>query len=183
MNKPNIKQHLRGVFFALVIIGSHNVLSAATLCVNPGGTNGCYASIVAAVAAAAANDTINVAAGTYHEYVVIDKPLSIIGQNRQTTIIEAMGQPNGFNIDGLNNPGLANVTITGFTVHNANFEGIVATNSSFVRIWGNNVVGNDRNLDINNFTCAGIPSWETGEDFDCGEGIHLSLRDLKQPSL
>ena len=174
MNKPNIKQHLRGVFFALVIIGSHNVLSAATLCVNPGGTNGCYASIVAAVAAAAANDTINVAAGTYHEYVVIDKPLSIIGQNRQTTIIEAMGQPNGFNIDGLNNPGLANVTITGFTVHNANFEGIVATNSSFVRIWGNNVVGNDRNLDINNFTCPGIPSWETGEDFDCGEGIHLS---------
>jgi parallel beta-helix repeat protein len=172
MNKPNVIQYLCRGFFALAIIGSCNALSAATLCVNPGGTNGCYASINAAVAAAAANDTIDVAAGTYSEYVVIDKPLSIIGENRQTTIIEAVGLPNGFNIDGLNNPGLANITITGFTVQNAKFEGIVATNSSFVRIWGNNVVGNDRNLSGN--TCPDIPSWETSEDFDCGEGIHLS---------
>lgn len=174
MKKPNIIRYGRRILFALAILGSHSVLSAATLCVNPGGTNGCYDSIGAAVAAAAANDTIDVAAGTYSEYVVIDKPLSIIGKNRHTTIIDATGLPNGFNVDGLDNPGLANVTITGFTVQNANFEGIVATNCSFVRIWGNNVVGNDRNLDINNFACPGIPSWETGEDFDCGEGIHLS---------
>jgi hypothetical protein len=174
MNRSNIKQQLRGILFALAMVGSHSVLSAATLCVNPGGINGCYDSIVTAVAAAAANDTIDVAAGTYQEYVVIDKPLSIIGENRNTTIIEAMGLPNGFNIDGLNNPGLANVTITGFTVQNANFEGIVATNSSFVRIWGNNVAGNDRNLDPSIPDCPGIPSWETAEGFDCGEGIHLS---------
>ena len=171
MNKPNIIQHGRRIFFALAMLSSVSVISAATLCVNPGGTNGCYASIVAAVAAAAANDTIRVAPGTYAEYVVIPKPLSIIGVN---SIIEAMGRPNGFNVDGLNNPGLANVTIKGFTVQNANFEGIVATNCSFIRIWGNNVVGNNRKININNFTCPGIPSWETGEDFDCGEGIHLS---------
>jgi hypothetical protein len=29
-------------------------------------------------------------------------------------------------------------------------------------------------LNINNLTCPGIPSFETAEDFDCGEGIHLS---------
>lgn len=37
---------------------------AATLCVNPGGTKGCHSTIGAAVSAAAAGDTINVASGT-----------------------------------------------------------------------------------------------------------------------
>ena len=102
MNKANIRQHPRTTFFALAMLCSHGALCAATLCVNPGGTNGCYDSIVIAVAAAAANDTINVAVGTYSEYVVIDKPLSIVGENGHTTIIEALGLPDGFNIDGLN---------------------------------------------------------------------------------
>ena len=61
MKKPTYYTTCAQNFFALAILGSHSVLSAATLCVNPGGTNGCYASINAAVAAAAANDTIDVA--------------------------------------------------------------------------------------------------------------------------
>jgi parallel beta-helix repeat protein len=164
---------------AIVVLGfaltvADNQLFAATLCVNPGGTNGCYASINAAVAAASPYDTIQVATGTYSEYVVIPKPLSIVGQNASNTIVDATALPNGLNVDGLDNPGLANVNITGLTVQNANFEGIVVTNSSTVRIWGNNILNNNKNLDPNTKTCPGIPMWETAEGFDCGEGIHLS---------
>jgi len=151
-----------------------NLLFANTLCVNPGGTNGCYASINAAVAAAAANDTISVQAGTYNEDVVVNKPLSIVGAGRASTTVDASGQANGFNVDGLDTPGLGNVTITGFTVQNANFEGIVITDATFVNIWGNTVANNDKGLNVNGGTCPGLPSWETSESEDCGEGIHLS---------
>lgn len=176
-----VKQHFPAALALLTVLafgpilgGQHNLLFAATLCVNPGGTNGCYASISAAVAAASAYDTIQVASGTYSEYVVIPKPLSIVGQDASNTIVDATALPNGFNVDGLDNPGLANVNITGLTVQNANFEGIVVTNSSTVRIWGNNILDNNKNLDPNTKTCPGIPMWETAEGFDCGEGIHLS---------
>jgi parallel beta-helix repeat protein len=146
---------------------------AATLCVNPGGSKGCFASIGAAVAAASPNDTINVAQGTYKEDVVIGKPLSLIGFNQANTTIDATGLPNGVYVDGIDNPGLSNVVVTGFTIKNANFEGILVTNSSFVTVWSNNVTNNDLNLEPSIPACPGIPDFETGEAFDCGEGVHL----------
>ena len=153
------------------------MLFANTLCVNPGGTNGCYATISAAVAAASTGDTINVKPGVYREDVIVNKPVSIVGTKPVITIVDAEGQANGFNIDGLNNPGLANVTITGFTVRNAQFEGIVITNASYVNVWGNVVSANDKGLDLGTFTCPGLPPWETSEEEDCGEGIHLNAVD------
>jgi parallel beta-helix repeat protein len=170
------------VLFAVVAIGpmfgiASNQLFAATLCVNPGGTGGCFATIGAAVAAASANDTIRVAAGHYAEDVVIGKPLSLVGANRENTIIDATGLSNGIYIDGLDNPGLSNVVVTGFTLKGANFEGILVTNASFVTIWGNEVIHNDKSLQPSIPACPGIPSFETAEDFDCGEAIHLSGAD------
>jgi parallel beta-helix repeat protein len=147
---------------------------AATLCVNPGGKSGCYAKIQDAVNAAAAYDTINVAQGTYKEDVVIGRPLSLVGHNSSNTVIDASGLLNGVYIDGLDNPGLANVVVTGFTVKNANIEGIVITNASNVTVSYNQVLNNNLGLDINDVTCPGAPPWETLEGFDCGEGIHLS---------
>ena len=58
------------------ILGTGNLLFAATLCVNPGGTGGCFSTINSAVAAASPNDTVKVAAGSYAEDVVIGKALS-----------------------------------------------------------------------------------------------------------
>jgi nitrous oxidase accessory protein NosD len=92
----------------------------------------------------APGDTIQVAPGTYSEDVIIGKSLSLIGASSANTIIDAKGQANGVYIDGLDNPSLSEVVVTGFTVQNANFEGILQ------------------------------PAFETNEDFDCGEGIHLS---------
>jgi hypothetical protein len=53
--------------------------AVAELCVNPGGTAGCYDSIQAAVNAASAGSTIRVAAGTYYEAIVVSKSLTLEG--------------------------------------------------------------------------------------------------------
>lgn len=148
--------------------------SAAVLCVNPQGHHGCFSSIGAAVAAAAANDTVQVQPGTYRESVVIGKPLSLIGAGRNSTVIDAAGRPNGIFVDGIDNSGLADVVISGFTVENANFEGIVVANASAVTVWANRLANNDAGLQPSSAACPGIPSWETAEGFDCGEAIHLS---------
>ena len=147
--------------------------SAATLCVNAHGS-GCYATISEAVAHAASGDTIQVAQGVYNEDVIIGRSLTLVGHNAANTNIDATGLANGIYIDGLDNPGLSGVSVTGFTVQNANFEGILITNASNVMVTGNRVAGNDRSLDFATKTCPGLPAFETAEGEDCGEGIHLS---------
>jgi nitrous oxidase accessory protein NosD len=151
--------------------------AGATLCVKPGGKSGCFATIGAAVAAAAPNDTILVAQGTYKEQVTITKPLSLVGANLENTIIDATGDATGIFINGTAsapNSGVTDVTVTGFTVENANFEGILVSNASNVTIAKNEVVNNDKALDAATGSCPGIPAFETNEGFDCGEGIHLT---------
>jgi len=150
-------------------------LAAATLCVNPDGSAGCQKTIGAAVAAASPGDTVNVAAGTYKEDLNIFQPITLIGANAASTIIDATGLANGIYVDGIDNPNLANVFISGFTVQNANFEGILVTNASAVTISGNIVTNNDKNIVLSETApaCPGLPDFETGETFDCGEGIHL----------
>lgn len=156
--------------------------SAATLCVNQNPKSGCaYTTIGAAVAAATAGDTISVAPGHYAEDVHITQPVSLIGAGAQWTVINAKGLANGIFIDGINGaatitPGsntLVNVTVSGFSVLNANFEGILALNASNVTLWANRVKGNDRALEPGTGMCPGIPDFETNEGDDCGEGIHL----------
>jgi len=53
--------------------------AAATLCVEPGGGNGCYRTITLAVDAAQAGDTIRVAQGTYVEFVFLNKSVVLEG--------------------------------------------------------------------------------------------------------
>jgi len=68
--------------------------NGATVCVNPGGTGGCFASVQGAVDAAASGDTITIAAGTYVENVLIDgKRLDIVGDDPTTTLIVENGCP------------------------------------------------------------------------------------------
>ena len=107
------------------------------------------------------------------EDVTIQTPLSLVGTGRGQSIIDAVGLSNGIYIDGLDNPGLSKVVVTGFTIENANFEGILVTNASFVTLWNNEVINNDRSLNVSTLKCPGQPPFETNEDFDCGEGIHL----------
>ena len=146
---------------------------AASSCVKPGGGGGCFSTIGAAVAAASPGSTIKVGPGTYKETVVIGKSLSLIGTNPNNTIIDAKGLPNAIYVDGLDNPGLSNVLVSGFTLENANFEGLLVTNTTDLTIKGNHILNNDTLLDIDDDLCPGQPPFETGEDFDCGEGVHI----------
>ena len=146
---------------------------AASLCVAPGGTGGCYATISAAVAAAKPGSTIKVWPGTYKENVVIGKSLSLLGSGSANTIINAAGLNNAVYVDGLDNPGLSNVVVSGFTLKNANFEGILITNASDITVRSNYVTHNNNNLDVEAGMCPGIPDFETSEGMDCGEGIHI----------
>lgn len=147
--------------------------AGAVLCVDPK-IPACFPTIGAAVAASASGDTINVGTGTYREDVVITQPLSLIGADQGTTYIDATGKSNGIFVDGTATAaGIADVVISGFTVENANFEGILVVNAANVTVWGNKVVNNTKGLDIVNMVCPGQPAFETSEGDDCGEGIHL----------
>lgn len=159
----------------LISVSSQNA-SAKTLCVNTAGSNGCYKTISSAVAAASAWDVINVWPGTYKEDVVIGMPLSLIGSGAQSTTIDATGQPNGVFVDGFDHRGLSYVIVQGFTVMNAQWEGVLVVNASDVTIRNNNINNNDKAPAM--FTgdptgCSGQPSFELDETGDCGGGLHL----------
>src|SRR5436853_7529156 len=71
----------------------HLVKAASDVCVNPGGSGGCFGSINAAVAAVDPGGTITVRAGNYAENVVIDKPLTLKG-NGNAVVRPAVSSPN-----------------------------------------------------------------------------------------
>jgi hypothetical protein len=154
--------------------------AAWTLCVNPAGSNGCYSKIQDAVNHASANDVIEVGPGTYKEYVIIGKPVSIIGAGAESTIVDATNLPHGFFVDGFDHPGLKNVTLAGFTVENAMFEGIVVVSAWDVVIQDDHVINNDKSPGLA-FTgdltgCPDQPGsgmYENDETGDCGGAIHL----------
>jgi hypothetical protein len=162
--------------YAAMMLSAFPALGA-NVCVNPGGTHGCEKTIQDAVNVASAGDTIDVARGTYAGNVIVDRPIALLGAGVGTTIIEAMGLANGIHVDGYDHAGLSRVIIRGFTIQNANNQGILVTNASDVTIAGNHVTGNDRalQLDPSGPTCPGLPPYLVAfQGFDCGEGIQLS---------
>src|SRR5438552_17255803 len=99
------------VCLSVVLCGLSQVAAGATLCVQKNPSPGCpYPSISAAVAAAA-GDVVQVSQGTYKEDVVIGKAISLVGANRNNTIIDATGLKNGIYVDGLDNAGLSVVSV------------------------------------------------------------------------
>ena len=90
----------------------------ATLCVNPGGTGGCFASIQAAVDAAVSRDRIEIAAGTYVGGVSIPArkgTITIDGAGAGLTVLD--GQNPNLHLlivsGGGTRPTISNLTLTG----------------------------------------------------------------------
>lgn len=93
-------------------------------------------TIQQAVNTANQGDTIFVKAGTYFENVLVNKNLSIIGENRTTTIV------NGSNTGTVFYVNTASVTIKGFTVTHGSDTGIFLYRSNNSIITENNVAQN-----------------------------------------
>lgn len=154
--------------------------SAKTLCVVPNGSGTCYAKIQQAVNNAAPGDIVRVAAGEYDEEVTIGIPLSLLGAGAEQTTIDATNLAHGIFVDGLGHPGLNDVNIIGFTVENAQFEGILVVSAADVVVRDNHVIDNDKSpgLAFNGLPvpCVGQPgagTYETDESGDCGGAIHF----------
>ncbi|HET6186756.1 MAG TPA: NosD domain-containing protein [Trebonia sp.] len=144
-----------------------------------------FTTIQSAVNAAPAGSTVVVCPGTYHEQVVISKPLTLTG--KQATIDETGVTP-AFQVTL---PGLGTQTIfaavvmtssgidfTGFRVQHAQGEGILAAGLggtvSGIVISRNAVVHNDLGGGVppksTYFQCAA----EGQAPGDCGEGVHFA---------
>jgi len=101
-------------------------------------------------------DTIYISSGIYYENIIVDKPLTIIGEGADTTIVDGMGlNEHIFNIIS------DNVEITGFTIMNCSigFSGIRVNNNScnihnnvFSDCGGGVELWNVENVDIHNNT-------------------------------
>ena len=132
-----------------------------------------FATIQEAVDAANQGDTIMVSEGIYHESLVIDRTLTLVGENRNTTIIESsdLGAWTGVSIKA------DNVSLSGFTIRNSRwpedqiatagidttevpFNGIIISNNIIVGfstgiallVQNNSVIS--RNIVINNTNCG-----------------------------
>ena len=107
--------------------------------------------------------------------MVIGKPLSLVGSGAGSSVIDATGLPNGIVLDGYDNPGLNNVTVAGFSVKNALYEGVLVVSTSNATILNNRIVNNDKEGPVfgSGPACNGQPAYETDESGDCGGALHL----------
>jgi hypothetical protein len=140
------------LIFPLMLVFATPV-SAATRCVNPGGTGGCYGSIQAAVNAANGGDVIHVYSGNYDESVNLSDmntvgDLTVITVNASgvptpgTVTVEYHGiEPEFYTSPQLN----GDLTIDGFIVHSER-PGIE------VEVDGG--AGANRNVEIRNVTAT-----------------------------
>jgi hypothetical protein len=110
---------MRGLVHALCLTASvvgiaaaASAAAAAQLCVGP--NPGCFATLQAAVDAAADGDTIKVAAGTFAGGVTIDVSVKIIGAGVSRTVISGGGPV--LTIGEFGSPDEPTVTIDGMTI-------------------------------------------------------------------
>lgn len=126
-----------------VILLNIGIANAATLNVGQGQA---YPTIQSAIDAAKTGDIISVAEGTYSENLVVKtNGISIIGKNKEKTIIDGKKTGSTIKIEQANN-----VKVAGFTIQNSGGSGqsdagisLYRTNNNFVAnlIIVNNVVG------------------------------------------
>ena len=204
INLTSIREAVVAICAAATIVFATGA-QAAVLCVSASGSVpsglakklGCTSAPVKtigdAIGAAVSGDTVAVLSGSYNEMVTIPSALNgltLTGQNAKNTIIDATGQANGI-LDQA-----SNVTINGFTIENAEHEGILVQGPAAscdgsappvctpspeitqVAISGNLIQNNDKALDTSTPTptcpLAGtVQPPPTFEAEDCGEGVHL----------
>jgi parallel beta-helix repeat protein len=95
-----------------------------------------YASIQQAINNASEGDSIFVSSGTYYERVVVNKTVSLVGEDPETTVIDGNETQTIFEIP------THNVNITGFTVQNGDKGVYLSSSSGSSIVADSNVVNN-----------------------------------------
>jgi parallel beta-helix repeat protein len=104
-----------------------------------------FHTIQEAISAASVSDTVFVKNGTYHEHVVVNKTLSIVGEVRDTTIVDGSGTGTVFTVTQ------NDVTITGFTMQNSSMDwpnAAVLLNGSRRNIIRNNIINTEHGIGL-----------------------------------
>lgn len=116
-----------------------------------------YSSIQEAINNATDGDTINISSGLYYERLTINKPLTLEGEDKDTTIVDARGNGTVFDVVS------ESVTITDFTIQGsgcscAEYAGIYARpGSRNLNLTKNSVVNNGYGIKVvnaSNFTLS-----------------------------
>lgn len=89
-----------------------------------------YCSIQSAIDAASSGSIILVSSGTYYEHLVVSKPVTLVGEDKATTIIDGNKTEVTLHIKA------NNVTVNGFTIQNG-YKGVYLEESNFSAISGN----------------------------------------------
>jgi len=131
-----------------------------------------FVSIQGAINAAENGSIIIVPSGTYHEHVVINKTISLVGENVSTTIIDGS---NGGTVVRIT---VNNVTISGFTVQNSGWgwyrSGIETQHANNCRIVNNVLFHTCHNIRLNGSRDCLIAGNKIDHINQMGYGIRLT---------
>lgn len=152
------------LFSTMIILKNNNTIvnaSPSTLIVGNGGFN----SIQEAINNASRGDTVFVRKGTYYENIVVNKSITLIGEDKENTIINGGGKGNVISVK------VSYVKISGFTVNNSDpFTGCGISVERYGNIIDNN------NIIHNNI---GIQIISPGENQIYGNVISTNYRGIK----
>jgi len=108
-----------------------------------GGTGpGNYTYIQHAIENASDGDTVFVFSGTYYESIVVDKEITLVGEDKNTTVIDAYNPS-----DVVVNISANNVTVKNFTITDATSKAMYVTSN-------NNIIDNNIFTDYDDVDCA-----------------------------
>jgi len=140
------KKAVFGIMLACLLIGTLTLVSnvqqvksePTTWTVDDDGPAD-FNTIQEAIDAASSRDTIYVKAGTYHEYIVINKILTVIGADKSTTFID--GDKATYVVTIVEN----NVMLKGFTIRNGSNAGagVYVSGCNYSTISDNAIILND----------------------------------------
>ena len=169
INKRIIKRLRYGIAaFAVMLMMSVVLVSTASAAVI--NVPGDQTTIQAAINAASSGDTINVAAGTYTEQILIQKSINLLGAGKSTTIIKApvtrtdtvtQGSTWDYIVAAYPTTGTIDVRIEGFTI-DADSQPKTGGTAGLIGVFFRNVSDTDAGLysnTIQNFSDNLYESW------------------------
>lgn len=132
-----------------------------------------YSTIQAAVNAANAGDTVFVRSGTYTEYVVIDKSVSVTGEDASTTVVDGSGAGTVIGVVA------DDVSVSGFTIRNGETGLDVASDGANVSsntITSNGLFDTDEKTNLEVYQDPLTVVWH--RHYDLLEGSYTELFQL-----